>query len=284
MDFNGKVVVISGAGSGIGKALAINVAKAGSKLAISDINEENLASTVDEVGQMGAQVHSAVLDVVDWDAYQNYAHEVISHYGHVDIVINNAGVALGSFTVDEVTIDQFKWLMDINFWGMVYGTKAFLPHLIKRSEASISNISSILGLGAIAKQAPYCASKFGIRGFTESLRMEAMIDFPHVHVLSIHPGGIQTNIAQNANWAGKELSEEEKSIMAQEFEKTFINTADYAAQDIMKAISKKKNRLLIGKDARAMWRIINWFPVRYTRILYNRHIKKIDEALQEYNS
>ena len=281
MDFREKVVVISGCGSGIGKALALNFAKAGAHLAISDINKDSLLATEEELVQIGARTHSAELDVANWEAYQNYANDVVNHFGNVDVVINNAGVALGAFTVEEISIEHFKWLMDINFWGMVYGTKAFLPHLKKRDQACVANISSILGLGAVAKQSAYCASKFGIRGFTESLRMEAMIDFPHIHVLSIHPGGIQTNIAKDANWGNKELSEEEKIQLAAEFEKTFINTADYAAKDIMKAIRKKKHRLLIGKDARQMWRIINWFPVRYTKILYKLHLKEIDEAMQE---
>lgn len=279
MNFKDKVVVVSGAGSGIGRALALNFAKAGAKLAISDINPEHLNDTAAELEKLNAKVHKHILDVASWEDYQRYAEAVIEDFGHVDIVINNAGVALGSFTVEEVTIEQFKWLMDINFWGMVYGTKAFLPHLRKRTASSVTNISSILGLASITKQAPYCASKFAIRGFTESLRMEAMLDFPHVHILSVHPGGIQTNIAKNAEWGEKEISEAERERMAQEFEKTFINTADYAAEDIMNAIQKKKQRLLIGKDARKLWRFVHWFPVGYTKLLYKHYLKEIDEAL-----
>lgn len=280
MIFKDKVVVISGAGSGIGRALALNFAKVGAKLAISDINQENLNETAAQVEKLDTSVHKQILDVANWEDYQLYGKSVINHFGHVDIVINNAGVALGSFTVEEVTIEKFKWLMDINFWGMVYGTKVFLPHLRSRTESSITNISSILGLAAISKQAPYCASKFAIRGFTEALRMEAMLDFPHVHVLSVHPGGIQTNIAKNAEWGDKVVSDAEKDRMAKEFEKTFINTPDYAAKDILNAIRKQKQRLLIGKDARRLWRFVHWFPVRYTKLLYKHYLKEIDEALQ----
>ena len=251
-------------------------AKKGAKLAISDIDNERLQDTVNSAKKMGVEVHSQILDVSDWEAWQKYSDAVVQHFGQVDIVLNNAGVTLGSFSIEEVTIEQFKWVMDINFWGMVYGTKAFLTHLKSRPEAAVANISSILGLGAISDQGPYCASKFGIRGFTESLRMEAMVNFPHVNILSIHPGGIQTNIAKDANWGEKEISQEERDKMAKEIEKSFINTADYAATTIVDALEKKKQRLLIGNDAKRMWRVINWFPVSYTKKLYDSFIKNID--------
>lgn len=268
-----KVVVISGVGSGIGRATALLCAKKGAHLAISDIDLSALRKTANEAAGLGANVQADVLDVADWDAFQMYGQKVLNYFGHVDIVINNAGVTLGSFSVEEVEIDKFKWLMDINFWGMVYGTKVFLPSIKSRPEGTVVNISSILGLGAIANQAPYCASKFGIRGFTESLRMEALAEFPHVNVLSVHPGGIQTNIARRANWGDKDVSEEDKERMAKQFEETFINTADYAAETIVDAIEKNKKRLLIGKDAKQMWRIIRWFPVSYVKKFYNTMIK-----------
>lgn len=276
MKFTNKVVVISGAGSGIGRACALLCAKKGARVAITDIDHDRLQETVALVKKEGAEVHNQILDVSDWSAWQSYCDAVIEHFGQVDVVLNNAGVTLGSFSIEEVSIEQFKWVMDINFWGMVYGTKAFLTHLKSRPESAVANISSILGLGAISDQGPYCASKFGIRGFTESLRMEAMVNFPHVNILSIHPGGIQTNIAKDANWGDKEISKEEQDKMAKEFEKTFINTADYAATTIVDALEKKKQRLLIGNDAKRMWRVINWFPVSYTKKLYDSMIKNIE--------
>jgi len=276
MDINGKVVVISGAGSGIGRATAVLCAKMGASLAISDIIQSKIDETRKVVADLGAPVHSTTLDVGDWDAYQRYGTAVIDHFGHVDIVLNNAGVALGSFTVEEVTIERFKWLMDINFWGMVYGTKVFLPYLKQRQASTVINISSILGLGAISGNSAYCSSKFAIRGFTESLRMEAMVDFPHVNVLSVHPGGIQTNIARDANWGDKDVSQEEKDRLAAEVEKAFINTPEYAAKTIIKAVQKDKKRLLIGKDAKSMWRVIKWFPVGYTKLLYKSLVKDLE--------
>ena len=274
MKFNQKVVVISGAGSGIGKALALECAQKGAKLAISDISADNLTKTREEAEAIGAEVHATVLDVAHWEDYQAYAAQVVNHFSHVDIVINNAGVALGPFSVEETRLDEFEWLMDINFWGMVYGTKAFLPYLRRREEASLANVSSILGIGALAKNSAYCASKFAIRGFTETLRMEAAIEFPHVNILSIHPGGIQTNIVRNAKWNDERISEEEKAEKNAEFEKSFINTPAYAAKSIVKAIEKNKKRLLIGNDAKWMARVIGWFPVLYTKIMMKGLVNK----------
>ncbi len=270
-----KVALITGAGSGIGQALAQKLEKEGCLLALSDLTIDALTET------QGLLLHPEKhhyysLDVADWAAWQNYIVQVISTFGHLDIAINNAGVALGSFSAEEVSIENFKWLMDINFWGMVYGTKVCLPYLKKQNEACIANVSSILGLAAVSNQAPYCASKFGIRGFTESLRMEALINFPHVNVLSIHPGGIKTNIAKNSNWTGMDIDEHGKELMRKEFEKTFINTPLYAACEIVYAIKNDKKRLLIGRDARSIWRIVWFFPVKYTNILYHNFIKKLE--------
>ena len=276
MDVKNKVVVITGAGSGIGRASAIGFAQKGASVAISDIDQARIDETKEILQQYNVKVHSTVLDVRDWDAWQSYRKTVLDYFGQVDIVLNNAGVTLGPFTIEDVPLEKFRWVMDINFWGMVYGTKVFLPDLRSRPAACVANISSILGLGAISNQGPYCSSKFGIRGFNESLRMEAMADFPHVNVLSIHPGGIQTRIAKDADWSGQDVSEEQKNLQTEEFEKSFINTPAYAANAIITAIEKDKSRLLIGKDAKDMWRLIRWFPVSYTKKFYNRLIKDLD--------
>ncbi len=268
--------MISGAGSGIGRASAIGFAKKGASLAISDIDQNRIKETVELLQKYNVDVHSTVLDVREWDNWQSYRKVVLDHFGHVDIVLNNAGVTLGPFTIEEVPIEKFKWVMDINFWGMVYGTKVFLSDLKSRPSACVANISSILGLGAISNQGPYCSSKFGIRGFNESLRMEALANFPHVNVLSIHPGGIQTRIARDADWGDQDVTEEHKNQQADEFEKSFINTPEYAANAIITAIEKDKTRLLIGKDAKDMWRMIRWFPVSYTKMFYKRIIKDLE--------
>jgi len=277
MNIKGKVVVVSGAGSGIGKASAHAFAQRGADVAITDIDKDRIHDTAEELrGKYSVKVDAQVLDVTDWAAWQHYRNDIISKFGQVDIVLNNAGVTLGPFSVEEVPMEKFEWVMNINFWGMVYGTKAFLPDLKARPEACVANISSILGLGAIGSQAPYCSSKFAIRGFNESLRMEALAEFPQLNVLSIHPGGIQTRIARDADWGGLDFNEEEKLERAKKFEESFINTPKYAAEQILAAVEKDKKRLLIGKDAKSMWRMIKWFPIGYTKMFYKQIVKDLD--------
>ena len=274
-DLNGKNAVVTGAGSGIGRALAIQLAKEGCNLGLNDFNQDSLAETVALIRKDSeCEIYSEVFDVSQYEKMEDFARNTREALGTMDIVINNAGVALGAYTVEDVPLKEFEWLMGINFWGMVYGSKAFLPQLKESAESCLVNISSVLGLGAIGRQAPYCSSKFAIRGFTESLRMEAALLFPHVTVISVHPGGIQTNIVKNARWLESPLSEEERKKVDSEFERSFINTPAYAANTIINGIKKKKQRVLIGKDAKRMWRVINWFPVRYTKYFINSIVKE----------
>ncbi len=277
MKLNDKVAVITGAGSGIGRALAVSLATRGCRLMLNDARGEALEETLALLGPTDEDsIRTQIFDVADWQAMEAFASKVAEHFGQVDLVINNAGVALGAYHAESVPIEDFKWLMDVNFWGMVYGSKAFLPHLKQRPEACLVNISSILGLLAVAKQSPYCASKFAIRGFTESLRMEAMMEFPHVNIMSVHPGGIKTNIARHSKWDKSDLTQEEREAMTAEFEKSFINTPDYAARTILKGVEKRKKRVIVGNDAWWMSKIAWWFPVSYTRVLIHTFMRKYD--------
>jgi NAD(P)-dependent dehydrogenase (short-subunit alcohol dehydrogenase family) len=272
-NLSGKVAVITGAGSGIGRALAIELDAAGCILALSDINQGALDQTAKMLGHKDLHSYNR-LDVSNWGQWQEYGRGLSDYHDHIDLMINNAGVALGAFSIEEVSIPDFEWLMGINFWGMVYGTKTFLPILKQSQEACLVNISSILGIAGLDRQGAYCSSKFGIRGFTEALRMEAMANFPHVNILCVHPGGIQTDIAKNAKWENSGLTEEERHEANKKIEQTFINTPSYAAKTIIQAIRKKKKRLLIGKDAKWMYQLTKWFPVAYTSILYKQLIKR----------
>ena len=276
-DLSGKVAVVTGAGSGIGRGLALNFAAEGCDICLNDFNAENLAETVEMVKAQTstARIYSQVFDVSHQEDMERFAEQCIAEMGHVDIVINNAGVALGGYTAETVPMEEFKWVMDINFYGMVYGSKAFITHLRSRPEACLANVSSVFGMAGVAKQAAYCSSKFAIRGFTESMRMEAMNDYPHVNILSIHPGGIKTNIVKNSRWDNSGMTEEEKDKFSAQFDDAFINTADYAAKTIIRGVKKNKKRVLIGKDARHLWRIVNWFPVRYTQILARTMLKPL---------
>lgn len=243
--YEGKVAVVTGAGSGIGRALAAELAGRGVSLALSDIDTAGLADTATRCERIGAPVQQYRLDVADRDAVYRHADEVREDFGGVDLVINNAGVALGA-EVAEMSWADFEWLMNIDFWGVVHGTKAFLPDLIASGDGHIANLSSVFGFVGVPTQSAYCAAKFAVRGFTESLRQEMRIAGHPVGVTSVHPGGIKTNIAVNARGNdGLDLEQVRTS-----FEKSAWTDAESAAKTILKGVEKNKPRVLIGADAR----------------------------------
>lgn len=272
-----KVVVISGVGSGIGRALSLEFSKSKTRLALNDIDQSNLNETVSMCEGQAADILSYAFDVsskVEWEKFRN---KVIERYGQVDIVINNAGVALGNYTIDEVSLDDFEWLMGINFWGMVYGTKIFLEDLKSRTNSAVVNISSVFGLAGVSRNGPYCASKFGIRGFTEALRMELMVSHPRLKVHTVHPGGIKTNIARKAPW-NPIYSEEEKKDQLKDTEDSFVTTPEQAAKTIIKGIQAKRSKILIGKDAWVLDKIVRLFPVGYTKMLAKKIVKNEEQV------
>ncbi|MBW7471915.1 SDR family oxidoreductase [Marinobacter sp. M216] len=241
-DLNNKVAVVTGAGSGIGRALALALAKRGCRLAVSDVNESGLAETVDAL--KGTEVKSYHLDVSDRDAIYAHAAAVAKDFGQVNLVVNNAGVAL-SASVREMTDEDFKWVMDIDFWGVAHGTRAFLPHLIASGEGHVVNISSVFGLIGVPKQSAYNAAKFAVRGFTEALRQEMKLENQPVAVSCVHPGGIRTNIA-NAARMGKS---ENAAAQRKGFDKLAMTTPEKAAEIIVKGILRDESRILVGPDA-----------------------------------
>lgn len=270
-NLNGKVAVITGAGSGMGKELAIQLAAKGVKVAINDWNGENLEATAAIVQKNGGTVLAKRYDVADQEAVYIFKDEVLAKFGQVDIVINNAGIALPSYNVEDVPYDEFEKLMNINFWGVVYGTKAYLPHLQTRPEASIVNTSSVFGIMGFPTQGPYCAAKFAVKGFTESLRLELKAQESKVVPCSVHPGRIFTNIVRNVDHKPGTVTEEEKAEMAKQFDEGGKGTtaADAAAQ-IIKAIQKKKARLLIGSDAGFIDKIVRLLPTGYGKMILKR--------------
>ncbi|MDC0661104.1 SDR family NAD(P)-dependent oxidoreductase [Marinobacter sp. SS21] len=241
-ELNNKVAVITGAGSGIGRALAKKLAQKGCRLALSDVNEKGLQETVAECGN--AEVKTYVLDVADRDAIYAHAEEVAKQFGQVNLIINNAGVAL-SASVREMADDDFKWIMDIDFWGVAHGTRAFLPHLIASGDGHVVNISSVFGLIGVPKQSAYNAAKFAVRGFTEALRQEMKLENQPVAVSCVHPGGIKTNIAQAARMGKSENA----AAQRQGFDKLAMTTPDKAADIIIKGILRNESRILVGVDA-----------------------------------
>ena len=245
---NDKVVVITGAGSGIGRALALNLAEKGARLALSDVDEAGLAETVVLAEKAGAEVRSDRLDVADRAAFETYAAAIAAHFGRVNVVVNNAGVALSGDFVD-LEMKDIDWIIGINFWGVVHGSKFFLPHLIESGDGHLVNISSLFGLVSMPGQSMYNASKYAVRGMTEAIREEMLIAGHKVGVTAVHPGGIKTAIARNAR-----VSEhEDKAATAKLFdEKLARMTPERAAEIIVKGIQKNQARVLVGLDAHAI--------------------------------
>ncbi len=259
-----KVVVITGAGSGIGRALAVNLAQKGSLLALSDVDERGLEQTVDLVKNAGArEVRSDRLDVADRAAFTTYAAAIAEHFGRVNVVINNAGVALAG-DLSDLDYDDIDWILGINLNGVLHGTKEFLPHLIASGDGHVVNLSSLFGLVSMPGQSIYNATKYAVRGMTEALREEMLIAGHKVGVTSVHPGGIKTAIARNARVSGRE----DKAATAKLFdEKLAKMTPERAAEIIVKGILTNKARVLVGLDAHALHHLAKLTGSRYQDIV-----------------
>lgn len=261
--FAGKVAVVTGAGSGIGQALAVELGRSGASLAISDVNTEGLAQTEEQLKAIGVPVKADRLDVTEREAFLLYADAVNEHFGTVNQIYNNAGIA---FTGD-VEVSQFKDIervMDVDFWGVVNGTKAFLPHLIASGDGHVVNISSVFGLFSVPGQAAYNSAKFAVRGFTEALRQEMILAHHPVRVTTVHPGGIKTAIARNAG-AAEGLDREQ---LAKLFDKKLaMTTPQKAARIILDGVQKNRARVLVGPDAKILDLMVRLTGSGYQRIV-----------------
>ncbi|RLQ20625.1 SDR family NAD(P)-dependent oxidoreductase [Seongchinamella sediminis] len=255
----GKCAVVTGAGSGIGRALALQLNREGCALYLSDIKPGSLDATAALLERADPHSDLQVLDVADRDAVEAWARRIAGERGQVDIVINNAGVALAGSS-EENSYEDIQWLMNINFWGVVHGSRAFLPLLRKSPQGHLVNISSVFGMISVPTQSAYNASKFAVRGYTESLRME--LADSNVHVCCVHPGGISTNIARDSR--GGEASPEDRDARFQAMTRT---SAESAAAQIISAVAKRRKRLLVGPDAKYIALITRLAPVNYMRLL-----------------
>ena len=268
--FNNKVAAITGAASGIGRALALELAKEKCDLALSDVNEAGLQETADKARALGVKVTTTKLDVADREAMHAWADQVVKDHGKVNMIFNNAGVALGN-TVEDANYEDYEWIMGVNLWGVIYGSKAFLPYIKQTRDGHIINVSSIFGLFSQPTQSGYNMTKFAVRGFTESLRQELDLQRCGVSATCVHPGGIKTNIARSARMTssvatltGSNASPEK---MAQQFEKLFVTTPEKAAQVILNAVRRNARRVLIGNDAKATDLMQRMLPTIYQRIV-----------------
>ncbi|WP_210502849.1 SDR family NAD(P)-dependent oxidoreductase [Nocardioides xinjiangensis] len=267
-DLDDKVAAITGAGSGIGRALALHLAGEGCRLALSDVDGEGLAETERLLEGRARAVSTAVVDVADESAVLAWADAVVSDHGRANLVFNNAGVAL-SGTVASLTTEDYRWIMGVNFWGVVHGTKAFLPHLERSGSGHVVNISSVFGLTAQPLMSGYNASKYAVRGFTESLRQDLELTGSCVSATCVHPGGIKTNIARSARVDDSVAGATGKPSEAatREFEKSFITSPARAAEVIVDGVRTNRRRVLIGPDARVLDAMGRIAPAGYQRLV-----------------
>jgi len=260
-----SVIVITGAASGIGRATALRLAaeRVGG-LALSDVNTAGLSETATMLEKSGVKVSTHVVNVADRAAVEAFAAEVVAEHGRATHLLNNAGVSLfGDF--EEISDEDFEWLMSINFWGVVNGTRAFLPILREQKAAQILNVSSVFGFVGIPGNAAYCASKFAVRGFTESLRHE--LSGTNIAVSAIHPGGIKTDIA-NSGRLGARANAAEKHATTNAFNSELAeSTPEHAAETIVRGMKSRSPRILIGADAHSISWIYRIFPQNYLKAL-----------------
>lgn len=243
---SGKVAAITGAASGIGRALAIDLVGRGCHVAVSDVDETGLAETVARCEGSGVKVTSQRLDVADADAVAAWADTVVAEHGTANLIFNNAGVAVVANFAD-MTAEDHRWLMDINYWGVVNGTRAFLPHLEASGAGHVVNISSVFGLISVPGQSAYNSAKFAVRGFTDALRMELEIAGKPVSATTVHPGGIRTNIVRNARVSGApEVADPNR------FDQVARTTPERAAHVIVEGVRQNRRRVLVGPDAKAI--------------------------------
>jgi NAD(P)-dependent dehydrogenase (short-subunit alcohol dehydrogenase family) len=263
LNLKGRTAVVTGAAGGIGRAIAVSLARRGCHLAVADIDDAALAHTAAEIGGKQAQYNIRLsrhqVDVSDRAAVAALPAQVMAEHGGVDVLVNNAGVALGG-TFLEIAESDFDWLLGINFWGVVQMTRAFLPLLQKSEEARLVNVSSLFGLIAPPGQTAYCASKFAVRGFSEALRHE--LAGTRVGVTVVHPGGVATSIAKNARLPSS-LSEEEMAKQRKFFDRVLTMPPEIAGEIIVRGVENRKPRVLVGRDATYAALVERLMPVTY---------------------
>ena len=269
--YQDRVAAVTGAGSGIGKQLALGLARRGAMLAIADVDERGLAETEGQVRSEGADVLAAVVDVAERDQVESFARMTVERFGRANLVFNNAGISGDGSSVLDIEQRTFERVLAVNLWGVVNGTTAFLPHLLAAGDGHVVNISSLNGFMAQPQLSAYCTSKFAVRGFTESLRAEMLAAGAPVRVTVVHPGGVATNIAtaalEEAMGMGREVTPEQEARVRHYNEKLLRMAPETAARIILDGVAAGKARILVGRDARLVDLAVRAMPSGYVRII-----------------
>ena len=263
MRLEGRTAVVTGAAGGIGRAIAVSLARRGCHLALADIDEVGMAETEKLMRDCGVRVSRHRVDVADRSAVAEFPNLVAAEHRGVDVLVNNAGVAVGG-TFEQVAEADFEWLFEINFWGVVRMTRAFLPLLRASGDACVVNLSSVYGLVAPPEQAAYASSKFAVRGFSEALRHE--LEGSGIGVSVVHPGGIATSIAEKARVPAG-VTEEEIARRHAKYRKLLRMPPEVAGETIVRGIERRESRILVGSDAKAISVIARLLPVRYWKVM-----------------
>ncbi|MGM0578330.1 MAG: SDR family NAD(P)-dependent oxidoreductase [Myxococcota bacterium] len=264
-DYGDRVAVITGAASGIGRALALELARRGARLALSDVDGDAVEETARDCRRLDAEAWATTLDVRDREPVRAWADQVEARFGGVDLVVNNAGVSLTADALNQ-SRDDLDWVMDVDFWGVVNGTEAFLPKLIASGGGHVVQLSSLFGLLAAPSQSGYNAAKFAVRGYSESLAMEmALYGYP-VRISCVHPGGIATNIVHNARIGDGH----DPALILEMFHRVARTSPERAARTILRGVEKGRSRILVGADAWALHLLQSVLGSRYQRLLVTR--------------
>jgi len=271
-NFKGKVAAITGAASGMGRSLAVELARRGCELALSDRNAEGLQQTAQMCAAHAVKVTTQTLDVADRAAVFAWARSTDEAHGKINLIFNNAGVA-HTASASTASIEDFEWIMGINFWGVVHGTQAFLPYLRASGEGHVINLSSLFGLMAMPTQSTYNATKFAVRGYTEALRMELELEGVPVSATAIHPGGVATNIV-NASRIDQQIvastGQDEETHRRRANKLINVTSPDAAALQILAGVERNARRVLVGKDAWVMDKLVRVMGSAYQTLVLRR--------------
>lgn len=278
--FNKANTIITGAGSGMGRQMALQAAKRGARVIATDYNEASLAETAALAQAQGTAIETYVLDVSKADAIQSFAQQIIPGFNKGRLIlINNAGVSIFTGNFEHTPLSEFEWLINVNMWGVVRMTNAFYPYLLEQNEGHIVNLSSVFGLGGMEGNSAYCTSKFAVRGFTETIRME--LAETNVGTTCVHPGGVKTNIVRNQVPKGEHTNQEMLDKITVKFDQRAKTTAESAAKQILDAVEKKKVRLVIGPDGKMLDFVTRLLPSAYTNIVRKKAKKSFGEPFKK---